>query len=195
MIRGSGDHDDSWAKAARSYRRERGIEDAEAVIKAARRTAGLTASETCIYGRSAGGYVIGALVNRHPAGLLFGAAYVEEAFLDVLNTMSNPALPASLAEMNEFGNPARIEDFETMLRLSPVQNIPVGGLVPGAIFIICRTALGDIEVYAYESVKWITRLGTGLLYLKRGSGHFTETQDAFRDMAEDFCLLENWLNA
>jgi oligopeptidase B len=191
MIRGGGDHDAAWAAAARASLREKGVEDAEAVIKAARRVAGLGASQTCIYGRSAGGYTVGALVNRHPTGILFGAVYTEAPFVDVLNTMSNPALPASLAESGEFGHPERIEDLETMLRLSPVQNVPA--TVQG-LFIICRTALGDIEVAAYEPVKWITRLGTGLLYVKNGAGHFTETDDAFQDMAEDFCLLQAWLN-
>ncbi len=193
MIRGGGDHTFEWSIAAQASRRERAVEDAEAVVRAARRVTGLMASQTCIYGRSAGGYIVGALVNRHPGADLFGAVYTEAPFVDVLNTMSNPKLPASTAESNEFGNPlTRIEDLETMLRLSPVQNVPAGGTP--ALCIVCRTSLGDIEVAAYEPVKWITRLKTGYLFVKRGQGHFTEDETLFEDFARDFQLINNWLD-
>jgi hypothetical protein len=192
MIRGGGDHTHAWSDAARTWKREKAVEDAEAVVKAARRVVGVMASQTCIYGRSAGGYIIGALVNRHPDATLFGAVYAEAPFVDILGTMSNLTLPAAMAESNEFGNPTiRIQDLETILRLSPVQNVPEGG-VP-KLFVVCRTSLVDIEVYAYESVKWMTRLKTGVLYVKKDGGHFTKTDELFVENAEDFVLLKKWL--
>jgi protease II len=201
MIRGGGDHTYEWSDEARTWRRERSVEDAEAVIHSARRILSLGPEATCIYGRSAGGYIIGALVNRHPGATLFGAVYLEAAFLDVLRTMSQPDLPAVVAESNEFGNPKRIEDLETLLRLSPVDNVPPGG-VP-ALFLVARTALGDVEVYAYESVKWMERIRGGggggshnaLLHVGgKESGHFTESVSVYEEYAEDFLLLENWIS-
>jgi protease II len=192
MIRGGGDHTPTWSDAARTWRRERAVEDAEAVVAAARRELGLGAQQTCIYGRSAGGYIIGALVNRHPDADLFGAVYVEAAFLDVLRTMSQPHLPAVTAESNEFGDPLkRVADLETLVRLSPVDNVPPGGTP--ALFVVARTALGDIEVYAYESVKWMERLKTGGHLFIGNAGHFTESADVYTEYAEDFVLLEEWL--
>jgi hypothetical protein len=103
---------------------------------------------------------------------------------------------------DEFGNPReKLEDLETILRLSPVDALPEEGAP--AIFIVARTSLNDMEVLPYESVKWITRLrgypnpvengAKKYLYIQDGEGHFVRGSLDMKQKSEDFSLLNNWL--
>lgn len=200
MVRGGGDDGDAWAAAGRRAGKERGVEDLEAAVLAMRRELRLGPTKTCIYGRSAGGYIVGAAVARNPGGELFGAAYAEVPYVDVLRTSSNPRLYLTELEYDEFGDPMhRIEDFEAMLRLSPVDALGPKG-APG-VMVVCRTATNDVRVFAYESAKWVDALrGSGaaaasptaepkLLGLIEGQGHFTRGRALHLQRAQDFLLL------
>jgi len=199
LVRGSGDHTDAWAEAARRDQKVKSIEDFEACIRKTRSITGLASNKIVIYGRSAGGYLVGATVGRNPHGNLFGAAYTEVPYVDVLRTTTNPSLPLTQLEYEEFGDPARkIQDFGALLRLSPVDLIPKEGIP--AIFVLCRTALLDMEVLAYESMKWIRRLrGTKkgqpkLLAITAGEGHFAKGESAIRQRAQDLAILDAFVN-
>ena len=196
LVRGSGDHDDAWAEAARRDQKVKSVEDFEAVIAASRRRIGINAENVAIYGRSAGGYLVGATLSRNPDGKLFGSLYTEVPYLDVLRTASNPKLPLTQLEYEEFGDPVhRKKDAAALLRLSPMDIIPEGGAP--AVFVLCRTGLNDKEVFAYESVKWITKLrnlqGEGdkqkLLAIREGEGHFISGRRLFKERAEDLAVL------
>jgi oligopeptidase B len=202
LVRGGGDHDDEWAEAARRENRYKSVEDFEACVAAARRHFHLPASVTAVYGRSAGGYLIGSCLARHTDGDLFGAVYTEVPYVDVLNTTANRELPLTELEYDEFGDPRhRLEDFSTLLHLSPVDSLPPGGAPK--IFVLDRTALHDKEVFAYESMKWITRLQEldenhketlpKLLAIAENEGHFATGSAATRERAEDMALLHGWL--
>jgi hypothetical protein len=201
FIRGGGDFGDSWADAARTYKKGKSVEDAKAVIRSAQELTGMSWTRTCIYGRSAGGYVVGSIVSRHARGGLIGAAYAEVPYVDILRTTTNPALPLTVLEYDEFGNPAeKLEDLEAILRLSPIDSLPEEGAP--AIFVVARTSLNDKEVLAYESVKWITKLrgSTGggeqkLLALTGGQGHFVRGSLDVQQKTEDFILLNRWLES
>jgi protease II len=199
LVRGSGDHTDKWAQDARTLHKEKSMEDFEACIRAAQRSLRVGANQTAIYGRSAGGYLVGSTVSRNASGKLFGCAYLEVPYLDVLATTSNPTLPLTQLEYNEFGNPRdRPQNFQALLDLSPVDTIPQDGAP--SIFILCRTGLHDKEVFAYESFKWITRLkeaqGTRgeakLLAAERNQGHFSGKTSADKLRAQDLSLLLGW---
>ena len=199
FVRGSGDHTDAWAESARRDQKYKSIEDFEACVKAAQTYLGVPAKHTALYGRSAGGYTVGATLARHSQGDLFGAVYAEVPYLDVLNTTANTTLPLTQLEYNEFGNPSRLQDAQTLLNLSPIDSIPDGGAP--RIFVLCRTALEDKEVFPYESVKWITRLRSlekgatqqpKLLAITAGSGHFAQGKTAQKQRAEDLALLLSW---
>jgi oligopeptidase B len=158
------------------------------------RDTGLGAKDTVVFGRSAGGYLVGAAVVRHPMGDLFGGAYVEVPYVDVLRTASNPSLPLTAFEYLEFGDPARrVADFEFLLRHSPISGLGAEG-APG-VRVLCRTALNDKQVYAYESAKWVDALrGSGggadkLLAITAGQGHFVKGHQRDIERAEDFLLL------
>jgi oligopeptidase B len=204
LVRGGGDYGDCWADAARTYRKARSIEDTECVIRSAQKKTGIHWTKTCLYGRSAGGYTLGAIVARHGGGGLIGAAYTEVPYVDLLRTTTNPRLPLTVLEYDEFGNPAKkLEDLETILQLSPVDALPEEGAP--AIFVVARTSLNDREVLPYESVKWITKLrgfptptvGAAEKYLSilDGHGHFVKGSDGIHQKNEDFILLNGWLTS
>lgn len=197
FVRGGGDNGWAWAEAGRRTGRIRTIEDGEACIAAIRAATGVPASRTAIYGRSAGGILLGTLTNRHPGGDLFGIVYGEVPYLDVLQTTTNPALPLTELEYDEFGDPMhRPEDLAFWVKYSPVTNIPPDG-VP-SLKVLCRTGENDTQVYAYEPVKWIrglrgpTPAQPKLLGIRAGEGHFFSKVTARRARAEDCAVLDFW---
>lgn len=215
-VRGGGDNGWAWAEAGRRTGRIRSIEDAEACVAALRSRLQIPAAKTAIYGRSAGGVLIGALANRNPKGDLFGIVYGEVPYVDVLQTATNPVLPLTEMEYDEFGDPAhKIEDLAFWVRYSPVTNIPAEGIP--ALKVLCRTGLNDTQVYAYEPVKWIralrgktdslSRRGSGkaaadtahfspkpkILGIASGQGHFYSEEEALQARAEDTALLDSWI--
>ena len=157
MVRGGGDIDERWSEVARRDNRHVVVDDFEAIIRNSQRKLDLGPDKTVIYGRSAGGLPIGAIVSRFPDGTLVGAAFTEVPYVDVLRTSSNPKLPLTVGEFKEFGNPKeRILNFKELLSVSPIDTLPPGG-APG-VFVLSRVGLRDKQVFAYESFKWIQRL-------------------------------------
>lgn len=194
LYRGGGDHTPEWEDAGRLRGRLRVLEDAEAVVKEARRICDSPASRTVLYGRSAGGLWVGGLCSRYPNGDLFGGAYMEVPYLDVLRTTTNHSLPLTFLETDEFGLPAmRLSDFEGMMKWSPMETLPTGGL---RIAQIVRTGLNDSQVFAYESAKWIMRSSSDqnksprqLLAIQGGQGHFVNGSVGLQQQAEDIAVL------
>lgn len=81
-----------------------------------------TSSEMlAIGGGSAGGLLMGAVINQAPQ--LFKLAVMDVPFVDVINTMLNPELPLTTGEYNEWGNPRVREDYFTILKYAPYENI------------------------------------------------------------------------
>jgi oligopeptidase B len=198
MVRGGGDDTMAWADAARTWKREASIEDFESVISTAQKQLDLTASHTAIYGRSAGGILVGATAARQIQTRLFKALYAEVPYLDLLRTTTNPTLPLTKLEYDEFGNPARrIEDLVSLAKVSPLNQIPEIGFPK--LFALMRTGQNDNEVYAYEPVKWILRSrgkntsdSTKLLAIEPNEGHFVSGASGLRNRAVDLCLLLAW---
>lgn len=157
LVRGGGDVNDAWADQARREYRSRTIEDTEAIIRAAQARLRLRPAQTALYGRSAGGVAVGAVVARWPNGELVHTAFTEVPYLDLLRTTTNPALPLTVGEYHEFGDPIRrLVDFRALLRLSPINALPAEG-APG-VRVLARVGLLDRQVFPYESFKWIQRL-------------------------------------
>jgi poly(3-hydroxybutyrate) depolymerase len=199
LVRGGGDHTDAWAEAARRENKVKSVEDFEACIRAAQKEFHVGPGQTFLYGRSAGGYTVGATLARHPSGNLFTGIYTEVPYVDVLNTTSNPTLPLTKLEYNEFGDPHRLPNAQTLVSLSPIDALPSGGAP--SIFVLTRTASNDKEVYAYESVKWITRLRDlqdakgepKLLAFTEKEGHFAPAGRSGNERANDMAIFHSWL--
>jgi len=202
MVRGGGDNDMQWAEQARRDNRHRAVDDYEAVIRASQHVNHLDASRTVIYGRSAGGVPVGAIVARYPDGDLVGGAYTEVPFVDVLRTTTNPALPLTIAEYKEFGNPIEsILNFKELLSVSPVDSLEVKG-APG-VFVLTRVGLLDRQVYPYESFKWIQHLrgndeldtepkGKYVMF-DMTEAHKYDKKKSISTHATDMAILDAWI--
>ena len=151
MVRGGGDIDAAWADAARREHRHVTIDDFEAVIRGSQKHHGLGPAQTVIYGRSAGGVPVGAIVSRYPHGQLVGAAFTEVPYVDVLRTSSNPDLPLTVGEYKEFGNPREnILNGKELLSVSPINTLHSEG-APG-VFVMSHVGLLDQQVYALSLI-------------------------------------------
>ena len=107
-----------------------------------------------IRGRSAGGLLIGAVLNECPE--LFGCAVAQVPFVDTLTTMLDDTLPLTINEYEEWGNPNDVEYYEYMKSYSPYDNVR-----PAAYPAILATAgLNDPRVPYWEPAKWVAKLRT-----------------------------------
>jgi oligopeptidase B len=148
-----------------------------------------------VRGGSAGGLMVGASVTMRPE--LFASAVAEVPFVDVVSTMSDPTLPLTVTEWEEWGDP-RTEPFATyMLGYSPYDNTR-----PASYPALYVTAgLNDPRVAYHEPAKWVARLrsvGAGtesahplVLRTQMGAGHAGPTgrYDAWRDEARVLTFL------
>lgn len=193
LVRGGGDDTYEWADAARCWRRENAIRDFVDVIRAAQAKTHISPQATCIYGRSAGGILIGAAAAASDRP--FRCVYGEVPYLDVLRTTTHPDLPLTRLEYDEFGNPARLEDLMAIVRFSPMEAVPPEGYPD--CWILIRTGENDSEVFAYESVKWILRTRgtkqytdtTKVLAFEEGEGHFGKGDRLAATRATDLAIL------
>lgn len=126
-----------------------------------------------IAGRSAGGELMGAVVNSDPE--LWGAVVADVPFVDVLNTMLDESLPLTPGEWPEWGNPVEDEEAFALIRsYSPYDNVTAQAYPP--LFI--SGGLNDPRVTYWEPAKWAARLRAtktddNVLVLKTnmGAGH------------------------
>lgn len=195
FIRGGGDGNDMWADLGRLGGKKKEIDDVEACVRSLQKLTGCKAVNTILFGRSAGGLIVGNLAARHPKGELAGTIYTEVPYVDLLKTAANPRLPLTQYEYKEFGNPrAGLIDFELAFEISPIHQLGPRG-APG-IKVLCRSGTHDTQVYPYESLKWITALRGGkkddtkILYIDN-EGHTSDKR--FREYAEDFATIMKWI--
>ena len=172
-VRGGGEMGRRWYRDGKMLNKVNTFVDVEAVARMLI-DAGVTAADQLVLrGGSAGGLLVGAVLNRCPE--LFAGAVAEVPFVDVLTTISNPALPLTVTEWEEWGNP--IDDpgvLATMKDYSPIDNV-----APLPYPSILATAgLNDTRVSYWEAAKWVQELrrqsagpGPILLWTDLESGH------------------------
>ena len=111
-------------------------------------------SQLVIQGGSAGGLLMGAVVNLRPE--LFKAVVSEVPFVDVLNTMLDSTLPLTVGEYLEWGNPNEQAAYKTMRSYSPYDNLKAGAYPS----MLVETSLNDSQVMYWEPTKYVARLRT-----------------------------------
>jgi oligopeptidase B len=124
-------------------------------------------------GGSAGGLLVGAVVNMRPD--LFGCVVMEVPFVDVLTTILDQTLPLTAVEWEEWGDPVREERFYRLLKsYSPYDNIRPQEYPP----MLVTAGFSDPRVGYWEPAKWVAKLratktdSNRLLFRARlGSGH------------------------
>ncbi|MDF2605557.1 S9 family peptidase [Sphingomonas sp.] len=146
-----------------------------------------------IAGRSAGGELMGAVVNSDPE--LWGAVIADVPFVDVLNTMMDESLPLTPGEWPEWGNP--ITDpaaFQLIRSYSPYDNVRAQDYPP--LFI--SGGLNDPRVTYWEPAKWAAKLratktDNNILLLKTnmGAGHGGKSGrfESLREAAEEHAFV------
>lgn len=140
-----------------------------------------------IRGGSAGGLLIGGALNLRPD--VAAAAVAEVPFVDVVSTMSDPTIPLTVIEYDEWGDPNLPEYADVMASYSPYDNVrpePYPAMLVTA-------GLNDPRVQYWEPAKWVAKLratttggGPFLLKTQMGAGHGGRSgrYDAWRDEAE-----------
>lgn len=103
-------------------------------------------------GESAGGLLIGAVVNMAPE--LYLGVNANVPFVDVVTTMLDASIPLTTNEYDEWGNPANEADFHYMLSYSPYDNV----VAQDYPHILVSTGLHDSQVQYFEPAKWVAKL-------------------------------------
>jgi oligopeptidase B len=103
-------------------------------------------------GGSAGGLLMGAVINMRPD--LFKGVIAAVPFVDVVTTMLDPSIPLTTFEYDEWGNPADRTYFEYMLSYSPYDNVEAKAY-PN---LLVTTSLQDSQVQYWEPAKWVAKL-------------------------------------
>ena len=107
-------------------------------------------------GLSAGGLLQGVLYSQRPER--FAGVIAEVPFVDVIATMSDPSLPLTIPEWDEWGNPADPDDYAVMVSYSPVDNPPPVDARPA---LLVTGAVHDTRVLVREPAKWVATLRAG----------------------------------
>ena len=192
-IRGGDDLGRAWYKAGKLERRSNTFSDFVDVAKALIEGGLTRAGQISISGGSAGGELMGAVINSDPE--LWGAVAAHVPFVDVLNTMLDASLPLTPGEWPEWGNP--IEDqaaFELIRSYSPYDQVKRQAYPP----LLVTAGLNDPRVTYWEPAKWVARLrelktdqNELLLKTNMGAGHGGKSGrfESLKETAEEFAFI------
>jgi oligopeptidase B len=185
-IRGGGELGEEWREQGRMMQKLNTFNDfidsAEYLVKS-RYT---SPDRLVIQGGSAGGLLMGAVVNMRPD--LFKAVVAQVPFVDVMNTMLDATLPLTTSEYTEWGNPNEKPAFDYMMRYSPYDNIKAQKYPS----MLVQVSLNDSQVPYWEGAKFVARLRATrsdanpvLLKTNLGAGHggASGRYDALRENA------------
>lgn len=143
-------------------------------------------------GGSAGGLLIGAIINEAPE--LYKGVIAAVPFVDVLTTMLDDSIPLTTGEYDEWGNPHEKTYYEYMKSYSPYDNLKKQDYP----HILVTTGLHDSQVQYWEPAKWVAKLreyktdSNKLLFktnMKAGHGGASGRFEALREDAEEYAFL------
>jgi len=152
-VRGGGDLGGAWHDAGRGSARGKPVDDFIACGQALVAQGLVPAGKIVSMGRSAGGWLVGAALNRAPD--LWAGMIADVPFVDVLTSLVNPKSPVASAELSEVGDvindPAA---FARVLRLCAYQNIPTRKLPP----VYLTASLADVRIPWSGVLKYVARI-------------------------------------
>ncbi len=192
-IRGGGEMGKAWHDAGRMMNKKTTFTDfiscAEDLVK---RGYG-SKSRLVIEGRSAGGLLMGGVLNMRPD--LFKAALVGVPFVDVMNTMLDETLPLTVGEFEEWGNPKEKAAFDYMITYSPYDNVEAKNYPD----MLVKTSFNDSQVMYWEPAKYVakmraTRTDHNTLILKTnlspaGHGGASGRYDRLKEASFDYAYI------
>ncbi len=191
-IRGGADMGELWHDDGKLKRKKNTFTDFIACAEHLIQEKFTNPKRLAISGRSAGGLLMGAVVNLRPD--LFQTVIAGVPFVDVLNTATDPTLPLTVIEYDEWGNSNFKEFFDYIQSYSPYDNVK-----PASYPNILATAgLNDPRVSYWEPAKWVAKLRTvkkdrNLLLLKTnmaaGHGGSSSRYEKIRETAFEYAFL------
>ncbi len=171
-VRGGGEMGRAWYEGGKWLNKTNSFHDFIACAKELIARCYTDSQHLAIRGRSAGGLLIGAVLNAAPE--LFACAVAQVPFVDVVTTMLDETIPLTVTEYEEWGNPSDIEFYEYMKSYSPYDNLALADYPA----LLATAGLNDPRVPYWEPAKWVAKLrtvGTGdrpiLLKTQMGAGH------------------------
>jgi len=143
-------------------------------------------------GGSAGGLLVGAVVNMAPE--LYKGVIAAVPFVDIVTTMMDESIPLTTGEYDEWGNPNNKEAFDYMMSYSPYDNVKAQDY-PN---MLVTTGLHDSQVQYWEPAKWVAKLrdlktdnNILLFHINMDAGHggVSGRFEALKEVAEEYAFL------
>ena len=191
-IRGGGDLGKPWYDAGKMLTKKNTFTDFVAAAEHLVKEKYTSKDRTVISGGSAGGLLMGAVVNMRPDLFKVVVSYVP--FVDVVNTMLDASLPLTVQEYLEWGNPNVKAEYDYIKTYSPYDNITAKDYPA----MLVRVSLNDSQVPYWEGAKYVAKLramktdkNTLLLKANMGAGHggASGRYDALKDTAFDYAFI------
>ena len=194
-IRGGGEMGKAWHDAGRMMNKKTTFTDFIACAEDLLKRGYGSKDRLVIEGRSAGGLLMGAVLNMRPD--LFKAALVGVPFVDVINTMLDESLPLTVGEFEEWGNPKEKAAFDYMMMYSPYDNIEAKAYPS----MLVKTSFNDSQVMYWEPAKYVAKMRAlrtdkNVLILKvnlspAGHGGASGRYDRLKESAFDYAYILN----
>lgn len=191
-IRGGGELGEEWREAGRMAKKMNTFNDFVDCAQWLVDQKWTTPKQIVTSGGSAGGLLMGAVVNQRPD--LFQAAMIQVPFVDVLNTMLDATLPLTTEEYIEWGNPNIKAEYDWMRAYSPYDNLKQASY-PN---ILVNVSYNDSQVPYWEGAKYLAKLRTldtgknaTLMHATMGAGHggVAGRYDALNDTARNYAFF------
>ena len=191
-VRGGGELGEAWYRAGKQEHKQNTFNDFIACAEHLIAQGDTRPEQLVISGGSAGGLLIGAVLNQRPQ--LFAAAIAEVPFVDVLNTMLDPELPLTVTEYDEWGNPQDPQVYARIKAYAPYENVRAQAYP--ALLVIA--GYNDSRVQYWEAAKWVAKLratktDTNPLLLKTeleaGHGGMSGRYQGLRDVALEYAFV------
>lgn len=194
QIRGGSDMGEQWYEDGKLLHKKNTFTDFIACAEKLQQDKYTSASKLAIMGGSAGGLLMGAVVNMRPE--LFNTVVAAVPFVDVINTMLDASLPLTTQEYEEWGNPYLENYYRYMFSYSPYDNVKAQNY-PN---MLVTAGLNDSQVSYHEPAKFVAKLralktdnNILLLHTNMESGHGGATGrfDALKETAFELAFILN----
>jgi oligopeptidase B len=191
-VRGGGEMGKPWHDAGRMQHKMNTFTDFIACAEHLIAGKYTRADRLEIGGGSAGGLLMGAVVNLRPD--LFRAVLSQVPFVDVVNTMLDASLPLTAGEWEEWGDPRKKDEYDVIRRYCPYSNLEAKAYPA----MLVKTSFNDSQVMYWEPAKYVAKLRTlktdrnPLLFqtnMAAGHGGASGRYDALRETAFDYAFL------
>ena len=191
-IRGGQEKGRGWYEAGKMMNKVNTFTDFIDATAALQEQQIFDATRTYARGGSAGGLLMGAVLNMAPD--LYHGVIAAVPFVDVITTMLDPSIPLTTGEWNEWGDPREKDAYDYMLAYSPYDQVKAQAYP----HLLVTTGLHDSQVQYFEPAKWVAKLRATrtnrnklMLYTDMSAGHSGASGrlKRFDDYAREFSFL------